>query len=336
MTGEVYADALAASEARVAQTGALAVHAYDQPETLFGQGSVGLELEADRPEIDTLLVAVGGGGLIGGIAAWYEGRVRVVAVEPEAAPTLHDALKAGHPVDAPAGGVAADLLAPRQVGGLMFPIAQKHVESASWSATTRSATPRPVMGRLRVAAEPGGAAALAALLSGRYRPARRAGRGAALRRQYEGGELRQLAVQTSSLRAQRSNPKSFRGGSLDCFAEPSSGRASRGPGGSLTAGRLGFRSAPSGLRNLSDSRRQQPDVFASARLNSTLPNRLSQVHPTDLGEGKSVGGGSGCRGIRSDLAERRRACRRPAAESPAESPLISIRSGPRPIFLPGA
>src|SRR5882672_5082816 len=80
VTGEVYAEALAASEARVAETGALAVHAYDQPETLLGQGTVGLELEADRPEIDTLLVATGGGGLIGGIAAWYGGRIRVVSV----------------------------------------------------------------------------------------------------------------------------------------------------------------------------------------------------------------------------------------------------------------
>ncbi|HWD57907.1 MAG TPA: serine/threonine dehydratase, partial [Stellaceae bacterium] len=127
VTGEVYAEALAASEARVAATGALAVHAYDQAETLLGQGTVGLELEADRPDIDTLLVATGGGGLIGGIAAWYGGRVRVVSVEPEAAPTLHDALAAGQPVDAPAGGIAADSLAPRQVGQLMFPIAQHYV-----------------------------------------------------------------------------------------------------------------------------------------------------------------------------------------------------------------
>ena len=173
VTGEVYADALAASEARVAQTGALAVHAYDQPETLLGQGSVGLELEAERPEIDTLLVAVGGGGLIGGIAAWYEGRVRVVAVEPEAAPTLHDALKAGRPVDAPAGGIAADSLAPRQVGGLMFPIAQQHVAQAVLVSddAIRDAQ-RRLWDVLRVAAEPGGAAALAALLSGRYRPAK--------------------------------------------------------------------------------------------------------------------------------------------------------------------
>ena len=96
------------------ETGAMPVHAYDQAETLLGQGSVGLELEQDAPEIETLLVAVGGGGLIGGIAAWYGRRIRIVAVEPEAAPTLHTALKAGRPVDAPAGGIAADSLAPRQ------------------------------------------------------------------------------------------------------------------------------------------------------------------------------------------------------------------------------
>jgi threonine dehydratase len=173
VTGEVYAEALAASEKRVAQTGALAVHAYDQPETLLGQGSVGLELEADRPEIDTFLVATGGGGLIGGIAAWYEGRTRVVSVEPEAAPTLHDALKAGRPVDAPAGGIAADSLAPRQVGALMFPIAQHYVaEAVLVSDDAIRDAQRRLWDVLRVAAEPGGATALAALLSGRYRPAK--------------------------------------------------------------------------------------------------------------------------------------------------------------------
>jgi threonine dehydratase len=173
VTGEVYADALAASEELVAKTGALPVHAYDQPETLLGQGSVGLELEADRPEIDTLLVATGGGGLTGGIAAWYAGRTRVVSVEPEAAPTLHDALKAGHPVDAPAGGIAADSLAPRQVGALMFPIAQRHVaEAVLVSDDAIRDAQRRLWDVLRVAAEPGGAAALAALLSGRYRPAK--------------------------------------------------------------------------------------------------------------------------------------------------------------------
>jgi len=172
VTGDAYADALAASEDRVARTGALAIHAYDQPETLLGQGSVGLELETDCPDIDTLLVAVGGGGLIGGIAAWYEGRIRIVAVEPEAAPTLHDALAAGHPVDAPAGGLAADSLAPRQVGALMFPIAQRFVDRAVLvpDDAIRHAQ-RRLWDVLRIVAEPGGAAALAAILSGRYSPA---------------------------------------------------------------------------------------------------------------------------------------------------------------------
>jgi threonine dehydratase len=173
VTGEVYAEALAASEARVAETGALAIHAYDQPETLLGQGTVGLELEAERPEINTLLVATGGGGLIGGIAAWCAGRIRVVSVEPEAAPTLHDALKAGEPVDAPAGGIAADSLAPRRVGTLMFPIAQKYVaEAVLVSDDAIRAAQRRLWDMLRIAAEPGGAAATAALLSGRYRPAK--------------------------------------------------------------------------------------------------------------------------------------------------------------------
>jgi threonine dehydratase len=170
--GALYADALAASEARIAETGALAVHAYDQPETLLGQGTVGLELEADAPDIDTLLVAVGGGGLIGGIASWFRNRVRVLAVEPEAAPTLHDALAAGHPVDAPAGGIAADSLAPRQVGALMFPVAQRFVAASVLVAEEAiRAAQAKLWDTLRIAAEPGGAAAFAALLSGRYEPA---------------------------------------------------------------------------------------------------------------------------------------------------------------------
>src|SRR4030081_3284093 len=121
--GTRYADALAASEAHIARTGAMPVHAFDQTETLLGQGTVGLELEQDAPDIDTLLVAVGGGGLIGGIAAWYGGRIKIVAVEPEEAPTLHAAFAAGRPVDAPAGGIAADSLAPRRGGGVMFSLA---------------------------------------------------------------------------------------------------------------------------------------------------------------------------------------------------------------------
>lgn len=170
--GERYDEALTASEDFAARTGALQIHAYDQPETLLGQGTVGFEIEADAPDIDTLLVAVGGGGLIGGIAAWYEGRIRVVAVEPELAPTLHDALAAGKPVDAPAGGIAADSLAPRQVGQLMFVIAQRFVERAVLVSddAIRDAQ-RQLWDVLRIAAEPGGAAAFAALISGRYQPA---------------------------------------------------------------------------------------------------------------------------------------------------------------------
>ena len=168
--GELYADALAASEAFVAQSGALAVHAFDQKETLLGQGSVGLELEEQAPGLDTLLVAIGGGGHIGGIAAWYAGRVDVVGVEPEASPTLHRALAAGRPVDAEAGGIAADSLAPRQIGERMFPIAQRYIESVLVTDDAIAAAQRALWGALRIAAEPGGATSLAALLSGRFTP----------------------------------------------------------------------------------------------------------------------------------------------------------------------
>lgn len=169
--GERYADALAASETWLAQSGALAVHAYDQAETLLGQGGVGLELEEQAPEIDTLLVAVGGGGLIGGISAWYGGKVKVIAVEPEAAPTLNMALKAGKPVEAPAGGIAADSLAPKMIGSLMFPIAQQNIaESVLVTDEAIRAAQVALWDKLRLVAEPGGAAAFAALLSGRYMP----------------------------------------------------------------------------------------------------------------------------------------------------------------------
>jgi threonine dehydratase len=172
VTGERYADALAASETFLRESGAMPIHAYDQTETLLGQGTVGLEIEQDAPQIDTLLVAVGGGGLIGGIAAWFAGRVKVVAVEPEGAPTLHLALKAGKPVDAPAEGIAADSLAPKQVGRLMFPIAQAHVDrSVLVTDYAIRAAQRALWDNVRIVSEPGGAAAFAALLSGRYAPA---------------------------------------------------------------------------------------------------------------------------------------------------------------------
>jgi len=169
--GERYAEALAASEEWVAQSGALPVHAYEQIETLLGQGSVGLEFEEQAPECDTLLVAVGGGGLIGGIAAWFAGRRRVIGVEPEAAPTLTRALEAGRPVDSPAGGIAADSLAPKRVGELMFPIARKYVERVVLvSDDAIRQAQRALWDVLRIVAEPGGAAAFAALQSGQYRP----------------------------------------------------------------------------------------------------------------------------------------------------------------------
>jgi threonine dehydratase len=170
--GDRYADALAASEAWSAESGALPVHAFDQPETLLGQGSLGLELADQAPRLDTVLVAVGGGGLIGGIAAWYAGSVRVVAVEPDGAPTLHDALEAGAPVDAPAGGIAADSLAPRRVGELMFPIARAHVDRVVLVTDDAIRNAQRVLWEsMRLVAEPGGAAAFSALHSGAYKPA---------------------------------------------------------------------------------------------------------------------------------------------------------------------
>jgi threonine dehydratase len=167
--GDRYDDALQASERFVTESGALPVHAYDQIETLMGQGTVGLEFEEQAPELDSLLVAVGGGGLIGGIAAWYGGRTRVVGVEPEACPTLARAMEAGRPVDAPAGGIAADSLAPRQVGQLMFPVAQQYVQRVLLvSDDAIVEAQKKLWDVLRVMAEPGGAAALAALLAGAY------------------------------------------------------------------------------------------------------------------------------------------------------------------------
>ena len=169
--GELYAEALAASDAWVRDSGALPVHAFDQPETLLGQGTLALELER-QAELDTLLVAVGGGGLIGGVAAWYAGRVRVIGVEPEAAPTLFEALRAGRPVDAPAGGLAADSLAPRRVGEVMFPIARAHVERVILvSDDAIRGAQQALWESFRIVAEPGGAATTAALLSGTYVPA---------------------------------------------------------------------------------------------------------------------------------------------------------------------
>jgi threonine dehydratase len=182
IAGERYADALAASREFASTSGAREIHAFDQPTTLLGQGTLGLEVEeqcgAGRATstlssdgLDTLLVAVGGGGLIGGVAAWFAGRIRIVGVEPRTAPTLYRAREAGRPVDAEAGGVAADSLAPRQVGQLMFPIAEKYVEKLVLVEDDAIRDAQRALWRvMRVASEPGGAAAFAALLSGAYKP----------------------------------------------------------------------------------------------------------------------------------------------------------------------
>jgi threonine dehydratase len=173
VVGDRYADALAASEEWMATSGALAVHAYDQAETIAGQGTIGIELTTQVPDLDTVLAAVGGGGLVGGLAAWYAGRSKVVGVEPEGAPTLFRALEAGRPVDAPTDTIAADSLAPKQVGALTFPIARAHVARVVLvtDVAIRHAQ-RTLWDVLRLVAEPGGVTALAAVLSGAYAPAR--------------------------------------------------------------------------------------------------------------------------------------------------------------------
>jgi threonine dehydratase len=170
--GASYADALAACQVWCAETGALAVHAFDQVETMLGAGSVATEIEQAAPRLETLLVAVGGGGLVAGIAAWYAGKIKVVGVEPELAPTLTMALAAGRPTDAPVGGIAADSLAPRRIGELVYPILRRHAVGAVLvREQALIAAQQALWESVRIAAEPGAAAPLAALLSGAYVPA---------------------------------------------------------------------------------------------------------------------------------------------------------------------
>jgi len=169
--GETYAEALTASRERQHVTGALEIHAYDHADVLAGQGTIGREFEQDAPDLTHVLVAVGGGGLIGGVAAWYAGSAAIVSVEPEGCPSLHNALRAGHPVSAPVGGTAADSLGARQVGALMYPIAARFVtEAVLVPDDAIAAAQRLLWDRFRLVAEAGGATATAALLSGRFRP----------------------------------------------------------------------------------------------------------------------------------------------------------------------
>ena len=167
-----YAEALAASEEWVAESGALPIHAFDQTETMLGAGTLGLELSEQAPDAACVLASVGGGGLLGGVAAWYAGRIRLVGAEPEGAPTLTEALRAGRPVDAAVGSIAVDSLAPRRIGELTFAILTRYaaqVVLVDDDAIRR--TQDLLWERLRLVAEPGGCAALAAVVSGRYRPA---------------------------------------------------------------------------------------------------------------------------------------------------------------------
>jgi threonine dehydratase len=170
--GANFAEALYACEIRARETGALLVHAYDQPEVVAGQGTLGYELSGQLPDLDTVLVAVGGGGLIGGIASWYQGTVRVVGVESEGTPSMHEALRAGHPVDVSVHGLAADALGARRVGEIAFSAAQAYVERVvlvSDEAIQRAQ--RALWQDVHIVVEPSAAAGVAALMEGIYTPA---------------------------------------------------------------------------------------------------------------------------------------------------------------------
>ena len=172
VTGDRYADALAAAQDWEQSSGAMSVHAYDQRETILGQGTLGLELAEQAASLDTVLVPVGGGGLLAGVASWFTGDVRVIAVEPEGAPTLSYARAAGQPTDAPAGSVAADALAPRRVGELVFPITESYVDDVLLvDDASILAGQRALWQAFRVAAEPAASVGIAALLAGAYKPA---------------------------------------------------------------------------------------------------------------------------------------------------------------------
>jgi threonine dehydratase len=174
--GARYADAQAACDAFAAETGALLVHPYDAPGTLAGQGTVAKEWEEDQQALglgglDTVLIGVGGGGLIGGMAAWWAGRVKVVGVEPEGSCCLHAALAAGEPVDVEVNSVAADSLGARRAGSLVFEVARHAVDHVALVTDDAIRATQKLLWRdFRLVSEPGGAAALAALVSGRYKP----------------------------------------------------------------------------------------------------------------------------------------------------------------------
>lgn len=170
--GDAYADALQACIARQRESGALMTHAYDQPEVVAGAGTLARELAQEAGQLDRVLVSVGGGGLVGGIAAWFAGSCRVVALEPELAPTLHRARAAGAPVDVAVGGIAADALGAKRIGTIAWEIAQRHVADALLlSDDAIRAAQRFLWREFQLAVEPAAALPLAALQSGVVRPA---------------------------------------------------------------------------------------------------------------------------------------------------------------------
>ena len=172
VAGEFYDDALAAGHERAEASGALELHAFDDPLVVAGQGTCGLELELDAPSLDTVVVAVGGGGLCAGIAGWYTDRARIVAVEPRRCASLDAAIAAGRPVEIEVGGLAADSLGARKIGDHPWQVLRRHVDdSVLVDDESIRAAQRLLWREFRVAAEPGGAAALAALLAGAYVPA---------------------------------------------------------------------------------------------------------------------------------------------------------------------
>jgi threonine dehydratase len=171
VTGAGYADALAASLARQAQTGALLMHAYDQREVVIGAGTLAAEVEDDAGVPDRVLVSVGGGGLIAGIAAWFENRCVIDALEPELAPTLFRAREAGAPIDVAVSGLAADSLGARRIGAIAWELTQRHVRTAHLLADTAIRAAQLAMWqKLRLAVEPAAALPLAALMSGAVVP----------------------------------------------------------------------------------------------------------------------------------------------------------------------
>ncbi len=171
VAGNEYQEALQACSERQAQTGAMSIHAYDQLETITGQGTTAMEWQAQCPHLDTVLIAVGGGGLIAGIAGWWQNEARVIAVETEHTATLHSAGGAGGPVDVVVSGVGADALGARRLGALPYAITSRHVaDSILVTDQAVMAARRALWNELRLLVEPAGATSLAALLSGAYQP----------------------------------------------------------------------------------------------------------------------------------------------------------------------